>query len=215
MGNNMTEITKKILESDLPTVFTNKDLVLLYPDTTARYYQVSRAIRNGEIIRLRRNFYTLNNTYRKNPIDTYALSHRIDNSSYVSFVAALRKNNWIPEAVFVCTCVTQKKSRLVDCTLFGFDYQYIKQVDYSKGVQKVNYYGEDFFQATPLKALCDYISWRKLDWTSSEPLLESLRIEEENLMELTTKDFDELQGNYPAYPNTELFLSSLRKELGL
>ena len=76
----MTEITKKILESDLPTVFTNKDLVLLYPDTTARYYQVSRAIRNGEIIRLRRNFYTLNDTYRKNPIDTDALSHRIDNS---------------------------------------------------------------------------------------------------------------------------------------
>ena len=89
------------------------------------------------------------------------------------------------------------------------------QSDYSKGVQKVNYFGEDFFQATPLKALCDYISWGKFDWTSSEPLLESLRIEEENLMELTTKDFDELQGNYPAYPNTELFLSSLRKELGL
>ncbi len=211
----MIEITKKILEINLPSVFTNKDLALLYPDDNVRYCQVSRAIRNGEIIRLRKNFYTLNNIYRKKPIDTDALSYRIDNSSYVSFVSALRNNNWIPEVVYVCTCVTPKKSKLVDCSLFGYDYKNIKQVDYSKGVQKVNYFGEDFFQATPLKALCDYISWRKLDWTSSEPLIESLRIEEENLMKLTTTDFNELQGNYPAYPNTELFLSSLRKELGL
>ena len=34
-------------------------------------------------------------------------------------------------------------------------------------------------------------------------------------IELKSKDFDELQGNYPCYPNTESFLAGIRKELKL
>lgn len=211
----MIGITKSILENNLSSVFTSKDLLKLCPDDNIRYCQVNRAINNGEIIRLRKGFYTLSKIYRKKPIDSEVLSQKIDNTSYVSMVSALRNHNWIPETVYLCTCVTMKKSKKVDCTLFGYDYRNIKQKNFLKGVKTVNYYGENFLQATPLKAICDYISWRNLNWTSTEPLIDSLRIEEENLEELTSKDFDELQGNYPDYPNTERFIAGVRKELSL
>lgn len=211
----MIGITKLVLENNLSSVFTPQDLKKLCPDDNVRYCQVNRAINNGEIIRLRKGFYTLNKTYRKKPIDSEALSQKIDGTSYVSMISALRNYNWIPETVFLCTCVTRKKSRKIDCSLFGYDYRNIKQKDFSKGVKTVNYYGENFLQATPLKAICDYISWRNLNWISREPLIESMRIEEENLEALTSKDFDELQGNYPDYPNTEMFLKCLKEELGL
>lgn len=144
-----------------------------------------------------------------------ALSQKIDPDYYVSMMSALRNYNWIPEAVYRCTCVTKGLERVVDCNLFNFDFRNIKQKDYSKGVRKVNYFGESFNQATPLKALADYISCIGYEWNSVEPLLESLRIEEYSLGELKSEDFDELQGNYPEYPNTERFLSGVRKELGL
>lgn len=211
----MIGITKKVLEEDLPTVFTVEDLKKICPDDNVRRCQMRRAMKNNEIVKLQRGLYTLERTYRKHPIDTMALSQKIDPNSYVSMMSALRNYNWIPEAVYRCTCVTKGKSKNINEPLVYFSFRNIKQKDYSKGVRKVNYFGESFYQATPLKALADYISWIGYEWNSVEPLIESLRIEEESLAELKSEDFDELQGNYPQYPNTEKFLSGVRKELGL
>lgn len=211
----MIGITKKVLEEDLPTVFTVDDLKQICPDDNIRRCQMRRAMKNNEIVKLQRGLYTLERTYRKHPIDSMVLSQKIDPDSYVSMMSALRNYNWIPEAVYLCTCVTAGREKFVDCKLINFDFRNIKQNDYSKGVRRVNYFGESFKQATPLKALADYISWICYEWDSLEPLTESLRIEENDLETLKAEDFDELQGNYPKYPNTEKFLSGIRKELGL
>lgn len=211
----MIGITKSILENDLPTVFTFDDLRKLNPDDNARYCQINRAVKNGEIIRLTKGFFTLCDIFRKKPIDTAALSQRIDGRSYVSMMSALRHYDWIPEAVYRCVCVTPGKEKRVNCTYFSYVFRNIKQKDYTKGVRKVNYFGTDFLQATPLKALADYISWIGYEWDSVEPLEESLRIEEDSLAELKSEDFDEIQGNYPHYPHTERFLEGIRKELCL
>lgn len=211
----MIGITKSILENRLPTVFTFEDLQKICPEDNVRYCQVNRAIKNKEIVRLTKGFYTLGKLFRREPIDSEALSQKIDAKSYVSMASALRNYNWIPEAVYLCSCVTQSKNRYLKCHYFDIDYRKIKQNDYSKGVVIVNYYGTPFLQATPLKALADYISWIGYEWTTLEPLFESLRIEEESLEELKSEDFDELQGNYPCYPNTEKFLAGIRKELKL
>lgn len=145
----MIGITKKVLEEDLPAVFTVDDLKQICPDDNIRRYQMRRAMKNNEIVKLRRGLYTLERTYRKHPIDTMALSQKIDPDSYVSMMSALRNYNWIPEAVYLCTCVTKGSEKVVDCNLFDFDFLNIKQKDYSKGVRKVNYFGESFKQATP------------------------------------------------------------------
>ena len=54
---------------------------------------------------------------------------------------------------------------------------------------------------------------RGVDWTGSEPLEESLRIEPESLESLTTSDFNELENNYKSC-RARRFLAGLKKELG-
>ena len=66
--------------------------------------------------------------------------------------------------------------------------------------------------AKPLKALADYVASRGLDWTDSSPLVESLRIDEDNLETLETEDFEELEGVYKS-ARARKFLAGLRKEL--
>ena len=70
-----------------------------------------------------------------------------------------------------------------------------------------------FLVAKPLKAIVDYVVSRGKDWTDSEPLEDSLRIEAESLCGLTPADFDELEGVYKSN-RARRFLSGLRKELG-
>ena len=155
----MIGITKSILENDFPTVFKFEDLQKICPDDNIRYCQVSRAVKNKEIVRLAKGVFTLGDLFRRKPIDSEALSQLIDEKSYVSMMSALRNNNWIPETVYLCSCVTSAKSKYLKCGYFDLDYRNINQKDYSKGVRTVNYYGTPFLQATPLKAIADYISW--------------------------------------------------------
>jgi hypothetical protein len=82
------------------------------------------------------------------------------------------------------------------------------------GVHHVEIGAEPHLQAKPLKALADLIFKFNYRWTTIDPLLESLRIEAEDLETLTAADFDEIQGNYEA-ANVEDFLAGIRKGLGL
>jgi len=66
--------------------------------------------------------------------------------------------------------------------------------------------------ASALKALADYVYLHKLDWVSVEPVVSSLRVEEEQLRELTLDDFEALEGNY-AGRRVNRFLAGVKKEL--
>jgi len=81
------------------------------------------------------------------------------------------------------------------------------------GVETVSIDGQSALQAQPLKALADYVYAHKMEWTDREPLIESLRIEEEELVTLTAGDFESIQGNYCTAKNVESFLAGLRKDL--
>ncbi len=71
-----------------------------------------------------------------------------------------------------------------------------------------------WLQATPLKALADYVYLHHLEWTSSEPLIESLWIDKGSLSEITRFNFLELEGNY-TNRRVNRFLAGLKKELFL
>jgi hypothetical protein len=79
-------------------------------------------------------------------------------------------------------------------------------------VRKVNSGNNIYYQAKPLKALADYIYVLKYNWRTLEPVIDSLRIERERIETLTSKDFNEIQGNYNS-SNVERFLEGIRKEL--
>ena len=72
--------------------------------------------------------------------------------------------------------------------------------------------GEAFLVASPPKALADYVYIHRCDWTSVDPLTESLRIEEESLAELTAESIERLVPNYTAR-RVRRFLEGLRRDL--
>ena len=73
--------------------------------------------------------------------------------------------------------------------------------------------GGAFFVAEPLKAMADLVYLNGCDWDSAKPVVESLRVEWDNLRELKGADFEEIEGSYQSV-RVKFFLSGLRKDLG-
>ena len=68
--------------------------------------------------------------------------------------------------------------------------------------------------ATPLKALADHVYVQRHDWQSAGPVVESLRVEDESLAELTGELFEEVMAAYKP-GRVSRFLVGLRKDLKL
>lgn len=111
------------------------------------------------------------------------------------------------------TAVTSRPSAEFDTLVGHFAYDRVPQKTLFAGVERIqdNAYSV-WFRATGLKALADYVYLHGCTWTSSRPLLESLRIEEESLKEITQENFLELEGNY-SNQRVVRFLEGLKKEL--
>jgi hypothetical protein len=192
----MNRLTRTILENQLPSVFTSSEIKRLEPDDNVRYCQMNRAIASGDIIRIRRGFYTLNKIFRKDLINTLLLANLFQPQSYISMEMALSLDSWIPEAVYMYTSATLGPTRMIKTPLEYFYYLHIPQKNFMAGVHQVQIGAEPHWQAKPLKALADLIFKFDYQWTTLEPVLESLRIEMDDLETLTAADFDEIQGNY-------------------
>lgn len=176
---------------------------------------LKRAVASGEVWRVRRGLYCLSTQYLKQPIDPLGLAQRIHGPSYISLESALSYHGWIPEAVHAITCASLQRSREFSTPLGLFSFVRVPQLDFFGGVSRASGEGGDnFFLATPLKALSDYVYVCRRDWYSAGPLVESLRVDEEALAGLTSEMFDEVA---PLYRSARVrrFLAGLRKELGL
>jgi hypothetical protein len=210
----MNRLTREILENNLPVVFTSEDVKYLEPDDNIRYCQMKWAMERGDVVRIRRGFYTLNKIFRKELLNLTSLAQKFNPDSYISLESALRNARWIPEHVTEIMSVTSRPSSLIKTEFTWFSYRKIPQEHIFAGVHRVSRGNYDYLEAKPLKALADYVYELKYNWDSLEPLVESLRIESDNLETLTGDDFDEIQGNYEV-SNVENFLSGIRKELAV
>jgi hypothetical protein len=81
-----------------------------------------------------------------------------------------------------------------------------------QGVQKVTTRSGIYYQAKPLKALCDYVCLLNCDWKGVNAVNDYLRVKYYKMEELTKEDFDEIQGSYKV-KNVENFIESMRKDL--
>jgi len=210
----MNRLVKTILENVPVPVFTTLEITSLVPGSeNTRYALVKRSIANGDIIHIRRGLYTLSPLYRKGTVNPYSVSHMILGLSYISLETALSTYGWIPEAVRTITAVTSRPSTEFMTPIGHFTYEKVPQKTLFAGVERLkDASGNVWFQATPLKALADYVYLHGYDWTSSRPLVESLRIDDESLREIAKTDFFELEGNY-TNRRVVRFLQGLREEL--
>ncbi len=211
----MNKLIRALFETIQHPVFSVADIQNIEPDANIRYGLVKRAMKDGDLVQLKRGLYTLSPPLRKQPLNRASLANRLYYPSYISMEYALSSQGWIPEGVVTVTSVTSKNTATFDTPMGRFTYKRIPQAMFFCGVDAASIDGESALRARPLKALADYVYVHKLEWTNREPLIESLRIEEDDLETLTARDFDSIQGNYRTAPAVEAFLTGLKKDLKL
>jgi hypothetical protein len=176
---------------------------------------LKRALAAGEVLRVARGMYCLRSDFLNFKLDPHVFTSLIDGPSYLSFESALAYRGWIPEAVYSFASASLGRSREFETPFGVFSYKRVPQKNFYAGVERVQLEREGaFFLASPLKALSDLVYLNGWNWNSAKPVVESLRVEEENLGELKTEDFEEIAGCYRS-GRVRKFLAGLRKDLGL
>ena len=161
---------------------SDTEIAALVPGTPAsRYNQVKRALASKDLIQIKRGLYQLSSRYRRQSVNVYILSQKIYGPSYVSFESALSYHGLIPEAVHSISSACVKRARIFDTPVGRFEYIPIPIMVFLEDVERVEIDKQSFLMASPLKALTDYVYVNRLDWIGIKPILESLRIDREDL----------------------------------
>ena len=212
----MISLVEKLVRTSKTGIFTFGDALSLDGGSRgAVRMALTRSVQSGDVVRIRRGLYCLASEVAPVLPHPYVLANLAYGPSYISMETALEYHGWIPEAVHNVFSITNSRGRRF-VTPFGlFRYECVKQGPLMAGVDRVDTEPSGtFFIASPLKALCDIVVTRHLDWTGIDPLEESLRIERESLERLSAADFDRLAEVYYS-KRAARFLAALKKELSL
>jgi hypothetical protein len=197
-------------------VFTREQAALWVESSGARLDGLlKRAVASGEVWRIHRGLYCLSNRYTKGKVNPLGLAQLVHGPSYVSLETALSQHGWIPEGVYAITSVSFERSRTFNTPIGLFTFTRVPQREFLAGVRRETPDGGGaYFLATPLKALSDLVYAQKRDWTSTAPVVESLRIDEREFGSLTADMFDEVMSAYNP-GRIRRFLVGFRKDLKL
>lgn len=137
--------------------------------------QLSRWVRSGRLLQLRRGVYALPEQYRARAPHRFEVANLLVRPSYVSLESALAFRGLIPEAVFTTTSVTTARAGEYDTTLGTFGYQHIAPVSFWGYTAERLPGGAEAFIARPEKAFLDLVHLRP---GGDDPaFLRSLRLE--------------------------------------
>jgi predicted transcriptional regulator of viral defense system len=137
--------------------------------------QLSRWMKDGKVIGLRRGMYTLPDTYRRTSPAPARLANQLYRPSYLSGLWALGYYDLIPERVVWLTSVTPRVPRRFENPFGTFDYRNIKQTAFF-GYVTVPYSGKEALVAEPEKALLDHWHLTPGEWTQAR--LEEMRYQD-------------------------------------
>lgn len=182
-------------------IFNDKQLArILGGSDDRRYGQVKRALKSGELIRIKRGHYVLSEGHRAKPVHPYALAQTLVVGSYISMETALAFYGWIPEVVYTTVSVTPgRKSQQVDHEHFGrfeFNPLALHKSGFLSGVERHVLSGQPALVASPLRALMDIVAYRKQDWVGLRWIESGLRIEHSHLLALREGDFNAMKDVY-------------------
>ncbi|HQL12069.1 MAG TPA: hypothetical protein PK507_03555 [bacterium] len=172
--------------------------------STADTY-ISRFLKYGEIIKLKRGFYVTKDFFDRNVSDisyTFYLANVLYRPSYISLWTALQYYDIATEAIYSYTSVTTKVTRKYTTKIGGFSYRSIAKPLYTDmNLVKGKF---DFFIASPSKALFDIIYFRTNQFRSIKTiddinfLIDDLRIE---IDEMDSKERDKFYNMIKKYKN--------------
>ncbi len=119
--------------------------------------QLSRWVKSGRLIQLRRRLYVLSERYQKITPHPFVLANQLRRGSYVSLQSALGYYGLIPEYVPSITSVTTGRPETLSNPFGTYIFRHIKKGLFF-GYQLVNLgEGQSAFLALPEKALLDLL----------------------------------------------------------
>ncbi len=139
---------------DLPVIDT-RILSIGLTDSSSMKVQVSRWVKSGKLIQLKRGLYLLAEPYRKTHPSEFYVAAILKSPSYMSLEKVLEYYGLIPEAVATYTSVTTRRPESIHTPVGTFDYRHIKPSLFW-GYTSLAFNGQTVFIATPEKALLDF-----------------------------------------------------------
>ncbi|MFK5881015.1 MAG: hypothetical protein QM482_02270 [Sulfurospirillum sp.] len=111
------------IKNALPlSVFSHEMLYALIEKTVSNVNdKISNLVKSGELIRLKKGFYTFSKPYLTKPIDLISVANILYTPSYVSFDYALSFYGMIPERVREIASATSKNKKIFD-TPIGYQF---------------------------------------------------------------------------------------------
>lgn len=194
MRNNEIR-TKRIIKlvETLP-VFGAADLAPIGEERTYRNIILSRQVKQGAMLRLRKNFYVaksyLDGTEKRGVFSDYLefLANRLYSPSYLSLDYVLHEHNMLTEIPRNITSVGLRKTDRFSNDLGHFIYHKIKEELYL-GFNVIKKGDFSILKATKAKALFDFLYYRKR-LLMDKKAVEELRL---NMDEFGGKDWKELE----------------------
>ncbi len=168
---------------------------LLYAGLQSRcgiQVQISRWVKEGKLIYLRKQLYAVSPDYSGVTPDSFIVANSIVTPSYVSCQTALAWHGVIPEAAVSVTSVTSGRSTTVTNSLGSYFYRHAKP-ELLWGFENVDVPGSGSFRiAFPEKALLDLVYLEPAG--DSIPYLRQLRMSEGSLSFPLLKEFAQRWG---------------------
>ena len=119
--------------------------------------QVSRWVKAGRLLQLRRGLYALAPTWRKVEAHPFTIANRLQRGSYVSAQSALAFHGVIPEHVPIVTSVGPGRPEVLRTPLGSFQFNHLA-TELLFGYSQVEVAPRQFtFVAAPEKALLDLV----------------------------------------------------------
>jgi hypothetical protein len=195
----MQTLTEKVFQLSPPGGLFDETVIRnLFPDRSegARKVIVHRAVSKGEIIRLKPGLFLLSEEFRKSQAHPFVIAGMLHSPSHISLESALSFHGFIPEAVFQVSSVTSARSRTYKTPIGFFSYRRVPLYYPKVGVKSEKIDKNSWaFVATPLRAIADLVYIRKeVMWENRglSFLTESMRIEVEDLRNMSFKGLDKL-----------------------
>jgi hypothetical protein len=208
----MDKRIESVRNSGVGDVFSEAAVMnALQGSADSRYGIIKRALKTGDIIRLKRGLYAFGSKFRHKGINLFQLAQTIYGPSYISLESALSHHGWIPEAVFSVTSVSSRRSKEFKTPLGVFSYTHIPANDFFAGVKRMDAPDGVFLIASPWRALADYVYAHKLAWKGLDPVIRSLRVDPAHL-KTGKEQLGELQ-RATRSERVRVFLRGVRKEL--
>ena len=196
---------------------TKQVLLDLLKDYKRPYDKISELTKHGILQQVKRGIYIPGPALKMAAPDPFLLANHLLGPSYISVETSLAYWGWIPEKVYEVSSMTVQNTASYDTIAGRFSYIHLPLPYYSFGIQQVTLTSRQTVMiAGPEKALCDKIVTTSGVLLRSQAqvmefLIDDLRIDEERLRLLDTKEMSRWINDAPKKSSIEMIIKTLSR----